>query len=303
MSNWASAEAVGRSQFGLITRAQAVAAGLAASSVYRAVEQRRLVTVHSGIYRFAAVAESWEQRALVPQLARPGTSALSHFTAGWLHRLRGVRRPSRLEVSVERGDTRFAPDGFDVHRVERVSAPFRIGAFMVTPIARTIVDLASVMLGDSFTFAFDSATARYPREVQALFEYVSTRDFRGREGMTRVRKLFAQRHGVMLDSELESRVWTALVRSRLPVPMAQHPLGEVMRADFVWSDERVILHVDSRAFHSSRAELERDARQRNQLAADWVSFVVTHETVERGEWLGQVRDALRKRARQRSLSL
>lgn len=300
MNGWSAAESVGQKQFGLISRGQALAAGVSVGSLYRAVNQGRLVAVASGLYRFGAVPPGWEQRALTPQLVRPGRSALSHWTAAWLHRLAGVRQPHRLDVSVSY-DTTLTLENTDVHRVRQLRTNHRIGPYVVTSIGRTIVDLASVMRREALTFAFDSATARYPREMTALFEYVSTRPLRGRAGLTVLRELFAERYGVMLESPLESRVWTALVRSKLPLPVAQHPIGDVMRVDFVWPRERVMLHVDGRAFHASRAELDRDAGQRNQLAADWVSFVVTTGTLASPAWLNQLRAALTLRHPQRRL--
>lgn len=302
MSSWSAAEEVGRSQLGLISRTQARACGLADSTIARAVRAGRLSSACRGVFRFAAVTESWDQRALLPQLLRPGDTTLSHWTAGWLHRLAGIRRPHRIDVSINT-NTKLALDGFDVHRVQSLRTGHRIGPHAVTSIGRTLVDLASVMRREAFTFAFDSATARYPREMQTLFQYVSTRPFRGRKGLSMLRDVFAERHGVLLESPLESRVWTALARSRLPLPTAQHPVGDVMRVDFVWARERVLLHVDGHAFHASRAALERDARQRNQLATEWVSFVVTHGTVETDDWLRQVRAALEQRAAQLRLGL
>ncbi|MGV3622351.1 MAG: hypothetical protein ACO1OB_16150 [Archangium sp.] len=254
------------------------------------------------MYRFGAVPQTWEQRALLPQLLRPARAALSHWTAGWVHRLAGIRRPSRLDVTIGY-DTKLALDGVDLHYAKWVRTDQRVGGFVVMPIGRTIVDLASVMRREPFTFAFDSATAKYPREMDSLFRYVSTRPLRGHSGLATLRGVFAERHGVMLESPLESRVWTALVRSKLPVPKAQHPVGEVMRVDFLWWNERVALHVDSRAFHSSRAEIERDARQRNRLADEWASFVVTHGTVSSKEWLEQIRIALDKRSPQLRLAV
>lgn len=53
-----------------------------------------------------------------------------------------------------------------------------------------------------------------------------------------------------------------------------------MRVDFTWNAERVAIHVDSRAFHTSPAAFEHDARQRNRLAADWASFTVIRRTLE-----------------------
>ncbi|PZR10457.1 MAG: hypothetical protein DI536_19630 [Archangium gephyra] len=302
MSNWAAVEKVAKRQFGLITRTQCEDVGLAVTSLKRAVRAGRLKRVRRGLFRFAVTSETWEQRALVPQLMRPGVAALSHTSAAWLHRLAGVRQPVRLNVKVPRHIDLEIP-GVEVHQVRDFIASNRVGPFVVTGVGETILDLATVLNAERLTFAFDSATRLYPKEMSALFEYVSTNDFRGRDGVSAIRALFAQRHGVILESPLESRVWTVLERSGLPVPRTQRHVDDVMRVDFVWDSERVIVHSDSRAFHSSRAELERDARQRNALAATWVSFVVTHQSVEDGEWLQFLRRALEARAPQLRLPL
>ncbi|MGV3625841.1 MAG: type IV toxin-antitoxin system AbiEi family antitoxin domain-containing protein [Archangium sp.] len=297
MTNWAAAEQVAKRQFGLITRSQCEGCGLAVSSLKRAVGSGRLRAVVRGVYRFAIVRETWEQRAFVPQLLRPDVVSLSHKTAAWVYRLAGIRQPVRLDVKIPRSIELEIP-GVQVHHVRDFAPPRRVGPFHVTGVGETILDLAGVLDARDLSFAFDSATRSHPREMSALFEYVSTRELRGQQGVVALRQMFAQRHGVILESPLESRVWTVLSRSGLPEPRTQRHVQDVMRVDFVWDDERVIVHCDSRAFHSSRAELENDARQRNHLAADWVSFVVTHGSVEGGEWLKLLRDALQRRAPQ-----
>lgn len=301
MTNWAAVEKVAKRQFGLVTRTQCETAGLAVTSVKRAVRSGRLKRVLRGVYRFAVMRETWEQRALVPQLVRPQTSALSHTSAAWLYRFSGIRQPVRLDVKVPR-NIEFEIPGVEVHRVRDFVPPRTVGPFAVTGVGETILDLATVLNLERLTFAFDSATRHYPREMSALFECVSTNEFRGRDGVSTIRSLFAQRHGVILESPLESRVWTVVERSGLPAPRTQRHVDDVMRVDLVWDAERVIVHCDGRAFHSSRAELERDARQRNELAETWVSFVVTHGTVDDGAWLQLLRRALEARAPQLRLS-
>lgn len=302
MINWAAAEQTAKKQFGLITNAQLRFSEVTPNAVSRATRNRRMTNAHRGVFRFTAFPTSWEQRAFLPQLVQPNAAALSHTTAGWLYRLAGVRQPVRLSVKVAR-TTRLEIPGVDVHHVRDFHEPHHVRDFAVTSLGETVLDLASTLKREQFTFAFDSATRQFPREMNALFEFISTHELRGHEGATVVRRLFATRHGVILESPLESQVWTALVRSTLPLPTAQHPVADVMRVDFIWRNERVILHVDSRQFHATRGELERDAMQRNRLATDWVSFVVTRASLGRDEWLTLLHDALRRRAPQLRLAV
>ncbi|MGV3622603.1 MAG: hypothetical protein ACO1OB_17425 [Archangium sp.] len=226
--------------------------------------------------------------------------ALSHTTAPWIHGLSGIRRPTRLSANVLRS-VRLDVDDVEVDTVRRLAKPWRVGGFDVTSIGRTLLDLAATVDRDTLTFAFDSATQRYSREMTEFFEYATANELRGHAGAAVLREVFAERHGVMLDSPLESRVWTALSRSKLPLPSPQTEVHGAMRADFVWGAEKVVVHVDGRAFHSSRSEIDHDARQRNEIAADWVTFIVTSGTLRNDDWLRLLGDALRKRAPQRPL--
>lgn len=306
MGNWGWVVEVAQQQFGLITMDQLVEQGWSKEALRWLVERERLVRVRRGLYRLPGTNRGWRHRAYEALiLAGPG-AALSHSSAAHLWRLDGFERePAVVDLCVP-GRSRPRVDDVRIHLPRRRFSTLRCGAFWVTSVAQTLLDLAATLDEESLEVALDSAQRRY-RQVDAwLAALASARDPRTTPGLTRLQTLAQARGGQRTDSSLEVRAWRVLRRARLPVaPRLQHEVfdasGYVMRVDFAWPAERIAVHVDGFQWHGSRQAFDRDADQRNRLsAAGWDSLVVTNATLH-GHWPETLRAKLKERNPQRRL--
>ncbi|MEW5742375.1 MAG: hypothetical protein AB1938_25890 [Myxococcota bacterium] len=182
-----------------------------------------------------------------------------------------------------------------------------LGGLPITSIANTLVDLAAELDDEALEIALDSAHRRWPRVGQWIEDLATKRQTRGVPGLTRLVQLVREREGQPTDSPLEVRVWRRLrSTSGLPKPRLQvevfDELGYIMRVDFAWPLERVVVHADSFRWHSRRVTFDSDADQRNRLrAAGWEALVVTQNSLH-GPWLDDLKVLLAQRHPQRSFS-
>jgi very-short-patch-repair endonuclease len=99
-------------------------------------------------------------------------------------------------------------------------------------------------------------------------------------------------------SELERRFLALVERAGLPRPRINEWLdvgGELIQADCVWPAERLIVEVDSRAWHGTGQAFDRDRRRdRRCLAAGWRVMRVTERALmaERRELEAELRALL-----------
>lgn len=109
-----------RDQAGVLSRSQALAAGLGVVEVRRLVRRREWVAIHPGVYVDHTGPPSWSQRAWAGVLAT-WPAALSHQSAIW-----AGEGPSRrhgdavVHVAVARHRRPVAPAGVRVHRLARL---------------------------------------------------------------------------------------------------------------------------------------------------------------------------------------
>ncbi len=131
--------AIAARQFGLITRAQALRAGVMPDGIKARLCSGRWLHSLPGLYAVAGSPATWEQRAVAAQLwAGPG-AALSHLTAAAIWGLRDAR-PLVIDVVTHRN---IRASGVRVHRSPIASNDIaRAGAFIVTSRDRTLIDLA-----------------------------------------------------------------------------------------------------------------------------------------------------------------
>ncbi len=300
-------EPFARRQHGLFTRAQALSAGVPSSTLAAMASSRRVQTEQPGIYRFNVFPRTWEQRALLPSLASSTPVFLSHRAAAYVLGFGGCPRPVSIDVVVGRSVELRIP-GINPHRVRHLPSSTRARGLVCTSPSETLLSLAAILATDTLALAFDSAHRLYPAEVTRLFARITGNELRGVKGVAQLRQLFATRHGAVLESPLESKVFTALLSADVPRPRTQHVVRDaasryVMRVDFAWVSERVALHADGFSTHAGRCAFDDDAEKRSALAAlGWLNLVVTSESMKRGTWLAHLRAALETRGQARRVT-
>lgn len=263
-------------QYGLLTHAQASAAGLGSRAVQHRVRRGDWERLRRGVYRVAGVPWSWEQDVLGAVLACGGHAWASHGTAMRLWGYAGFETDT-IEVTVPL-ERVVRLDGIRAHRSGTVTDADvrRVGAIPTLSVARTIVDLSNrctdVRLGE----LVDEGLRRRILSIASLHA-VARRLPTIAPGRSpqRVTRILAVRTGGYEpgDSELESRVLRAITAAGLPEPVRQHRVvvGErTYYLDLAYPDRKVAIEVDGFDYHRDRGAFDGDRRRQNDLVgAGW----------------------------------
>lgn len=159
----------------------------------------------------------------------------------------------------------------------------------VTTVARTLVDLASVLGERQLAGAMDEALRRGLYDQRAIDEQLGP----GRAGTTAFRAMLAARHPdrERSKSELENLGIDLFAAAGLPFPEinAWFPgLGEQgMEVDLLWRDAGVVVELDGWDYHRFRRQFENDHDKTVELQNH--GFLVLRftwrQTRERPEWV------------------
>jgi very-short-patch-repair endonuclease len=239
-------------QHGLVTTAQAVAAGVDKHAVTYRLRAGRLHRIHRGVYAVGHARLTFEGRCLAAALAcgdRPPTSkglpfiaAVSHRAAAALWRLLPPAA-GPIDVSLTTRSGRKQRDGIAIHRPPSLSpdAITRTNAIPVTRPLRTIQDLRRVVP--------PKLVQRATRRALDL-KLLSEDQLRNDEELTR--------------SELEVFFLRLCRRHRLPPPEVNARV-ERYEVDFFWPSRQLIVETDGWEHHSNRLAFERDRERDAEL--------------------------------------
>jgi very-short-patch-repair endonuclease len=196
----------------------------------------------------------------------PG-AVLSHRDAAALHELRPDKR-SRIDVSVPRPSVRPRP-GIEVHasatlRPEDVTV---CNGIPCTSVARTLLDLGDVVASRSVERAVQQA------ETLRVFDRGAVELALDRAGPRRgagvLRELLRKWVDPGLtESELEERFLEICRTAALPRPSVNAWItidDGMVRADFLWRPQRIVVETDGRRWHGSREAFESDRRRDQRL--------------------------------------
>jgi hypothetical protein len=225
----------------------------------------------------------------------PG-AVLSHRCAG---ALRGILEgwPATVDVTVPR-ELR-GRDGLRAHVAVLPADERTIHAGIpVTTVARTLLDLAAVLQPHELNRALERAEALRLADATPLVALVERH--RRRQGVGKLKRAVGEGKATPREtkSPLERRFLTFLERFGLPLPQTNVWLeigGDWIEVDCVWSEQRVIAELDSRAYHQTAAAFERDRRRdRHAQAAGWRPIRITDQALreEPGSLLADVRAVL-----------
>ncbi len=270
----ASVAALSRRQFGLATLEQLAEQGIDRGAVLRRTRVGTLVRIQPCVYRLASVPTSWQQEVLAAQLAAGPDGVISHRTATRLHGF-GSAQGSIVDLSVPR-DARPALRGPRAHR-PRTLEPSDItvlGAFRVTTVNRTLVDVAGVVPFGRLVTLLDAAVRNRLTTYSAVRVRLEDLAERGRTGVTALRAALDDR-GDDLDAEMFERLMERLLvahslpepvrQFRVEFPATEHRSSRPAFLDFAWPDVRVWLECDGWATHGTPAALDADLDRQNEL--------------------------------------
>jgi hypothetical protein len=268
------AELAGR-QHGVVSRAQLYDLGLRRRQIGTRIDNGRLHSVHAGVYAVGHRVLTENGRRLAAVLAAGDGAVLSHRAAGALWGL--IPPVSVLEVTAPR---RVRRPGIRAHRSGiRADERTVLHGFPVTTVARTLLDLATVVDGRRVERALEEAEARRLGDRINLAGLIAR--YPGCRGVRRARLALARFDpgSTLTRSELEERFLRFVDRRGLPRPLVNTILeadGRRFEVDCLWRAAALVVELDSRAYHASANAFETDrARDRALNAAGWTVVRVT----------------------------
>jgi hypothetical protein len=251
------ASLAGRSH-GVVTRAQALEAGITPTEIRQRLHTGGLIRVHRGVYRVGHCAPSVEARYLAAVWACGDDAVLSDRAAGHLWRILKVPAPAPEVVLRSK---RRVP-GVTTRRARSIEATIHRG-IPVTTVACTLVDLACHLTLDALARACHEAGVLYgttPAHVAAvLAKRARTR------GATKLRRILDGDARVTL-SKLERAFLRRLTEAGLPLPQTNRP-AHGRRVDCRWPEQRLTVELDSYRYHHSRHAWEQDRRREREARA------------------------------------
>lgn len=258
--------AIAERQYGVVSRAQLLAAGIGTGAIATRIRRHRLHPLHRGVYAVGHTALPPLAREMAAVLACWPGAVISHRSAGgaiW-QLLEPVH--DLIDLTVSRTSPRSRP-GLRVHRSQRLGAEdvTIVRGVPVTSPARTLVDLAEAASDRDLERAFDEATTR--RLVTTASITAAVERLSGRRGTGRLSALLERdTEPAHTRSEAEERLLALVREAGLPAPevnalVARHTV------DFLWRERRLIVEVDGYRFHSSRSAFERDRVRDAELIA------------------------------------
>jgi predicted transcriptional regulator of viral defense system len=267
---------------------QLSAHGISDRGVQHRAEGGRLHRVHAGVYSLVPPRLlTLDGRCMAAVLACGEGAALSHRSAAHLQRLTRTA-PRTIEVTVPTPGGRGRA-GIAIHRSTTLRAHDveTVRRIPCTTIARTIFDLGEL---DRRTVerALDEAYVSESLDVVALREQLEHNARRLRAAALVTRVLADHRAGDTATwNALEERVFTLARAAGVPEPQVNKwvDLGDgepMIRADFLWREQRVIVETDGWRTHGTRAAFERDRRRdQRALLAGWTVVRVTWRQAHR----------------------
>ncbi|MFN8546334.1 MAG: type IV toxin-antitoxin system AbiEi family antitoxin domain-containing protein, partial [Candidatus Binatia bacterium] len=253
-------------QFGVVSRRDLAAAGLRAGAIDRRIASGLLVPLHRGVYAVGHTALRREGRWLAAVLACGPDAVLSHRSAA---RAAGVRHadPPFVEVTSPRGRGR-GRRGLVVHegRLTGDDVMLMYGVIPITTLERTLLDVAEVEPPRELERQLDRAVQLRRYDGPAIDATIARAH--GRHG---IRPLAAALARIRPEqgatrSWLERLMLVLAADRRIPPPEANVWVAG-REVDLLWPTERLVVELDSHAFHTSPAAFEQDRRRDVELRA------------------------------------
>jgi hypothetical protein len=277
-----------RKQEGVITVAQAKAAGLSQRQVDLMVERGEWRRPHRGVLIDNSAPITPMQAVVAASFAVQGLA--SHRLCLWLWDLRPNAAPEAEEFCVAYGRSVRVP-GVKIYRVKQLPLAYRKGVVPVTSPMRGLLDTAAVapeVVQDAMIRAF-VARLFTPRAVETEIARASAK---GKPGVNALRAALKDLGvGRYTPSELERRARSLFKACGLPPPQVEVVFGDdgEYRLDFFWPEADLVVEVDGWSIHATPWARRRDFRKQNRI-------VIGNHWILRYDWVDVVEDPARTAA-------
>jgi very-short-patch-repair endonuclease len=261
--------------------------GASKSAIGHPVSKGQWTRPHREVYVVAPeLAGTVRTRARAALTAAPITAVASHLLAGHLHGLAGLPTLTTPELTAPQPESRRVICGLVLHTSREIETT-EIHGLTVTPVARTLADLASALTDAELLSALDSALhlgLLDPATLAALRRVTP-----GRDADARLARLRAIADG-RCASPLESGIRLVLINAGLgPVELQIEVVvdGRTFRIDLGFPDVKIGIEGDGRAFHSSPDAVLEDRWRQNALLGDgWLILRFTwYDVLNRPQYI------------------
>lgn len=285
-------EGILRRQSGVISRAQALAAGISSDQLDRRLATGRWLLVHPRVYLAADRELTDEARVRAAGLWASEPATVCGLAAAWWHQL-WPDAPSIVELTVPVCRCLNPRPGIRVRRRDLAEAD-RVGTrgLWVTDVPLTVLE-AAVALGSRGSELVDRALRRRVR-FDALHRAYSRN--LGRRGSSDAAKLLAA---------AADRAASAAERKAIALLRAAHLTGWLphyhlagYELDLAFPQHQVAIEVDGWAWHHDFKAFQNDRQRQNALVlAGWTVLRFTwHDLIQRPDHvIGEIRAALAAR--------
>lgn len=271
-------------QFGVVGRGDLLRAGYSTDAIWRRVRAGELEQLRPGAYRIPGSPECWEQDLMAVQVWAGSEMRVSHRSAARLFRLDGFRN-DLLEISTPR---RLKVSDVVVHQVAELKSydNTSVGSFRTATVARTLLDLGSVVGIDEVEDALEDALRRRLTTLAALHWELEREGGRGHPGSRTLARLLRvrPRDHVPMASCLEIRIDRTRRRTPLPPYVRQYEVLTrvgTRRPDFAFPEFTVAVEGDGYDQHGGRKRWIYDNERNRALeATGWDVIHVTWDDIE-----------------------
>jgi hypothetical protein len=289
-------------QFGVLSRQQALEAGLGVGAIQHRLNSGEWQRIHQRVYRVRGTPGSWQQKLMAASLWAGPEAAISHRSAASLWNLDGIDAGGAVELTTT-GCRSDVPAGVTLHRTKILTPSDAgwLGPLKVTGLVRTLIDLGAVVPDPAVVeAAMESALRRDEQLFGRMKERLDVLGGHGRRGAGMLGDLLALRDPDAAPTEgmLETLIERLLRKAGIEMPVRQYEVlvnGRVVRLDFAWVKRRVALEPRGFWCHSGRRKFQSDIDRANDLALTrWMIIYVTWEDLVKrpGRILSQLEDAL-----------
>jgi len=256
--------ALARRQHGVVSHCQLEGLGFGGKAIQYRVSIGRLHRVHEGVYAVGHRRLTGHGRWMAAVLSCGPGAVLSHQSAAALWDIRRTSSPL-VHVTVPVRSGRRRP-GIVIHRVRGLH-PDDVTVhegIPVTSVARALLDCAENLRPRELERAFEESERRRVLDVRAVETLMKRSP--GRRGLRPLGALLKQQNGPppVTRSELERLFLDFCADAGLPRPTVNATV-EGHEVDMVWTKKKLIVELDSRAYHRTRAAFERDRRRDAKL--------------------------------------
>ena len=290
--------AVAGRQHGVITRQQLLAIGVTDGGIRSREAAGRLHRLHSGAFAVGLPPRRAHPYWLAAVLVCGTDASLSYAAAAALLRMRSSSA-SLIDVTSPTGAGR-GREGIRAHRAVVPCWQLTIvDGIPTTTVARTIVDLAGVLSPGRLEYTIHRAQTSGVFDRDELIAVLA--ETPNRPGTRAVRRILAvsPRAEDRVNSGNERRFLRICRAAGVAEPQANRwiavPDGHGFDVDFCWPEQRLIVEIDSRLFHTTARAFENDPhRDRLLMLAGWrVARFTERDLRERPDEVGsQIRRLL-----------